>query len=68
MRLQLLSNGIFFTVALSISLMLILQIDVSYSTSAMTLTYAVLVANVFNEAMKWYILTESKIISVERVM
>ncbi|KAM3144194.1 hypothetical protein pb186bvf_003656 [Paramecium bursaria] len=67
-RLQLLSNGIFFTVALSLSIMLLFQMDVNYSTSAMTLTYAVLVANIFNEAMKWYILTESKIICVERVM
>ena len=48
--------------------MLLFKMDVNYSTSAMTLTYAVLVANVFNEAMKWYILTESKIICVERVM
>lgn len=34
--------------------MMLFGVDIDYATSAMTLTYAVLIANEFNDTMNWF--------------
>ncbi|CAD8046142.1 unnamed protein product [Paramecium primaurelia] len=66
-RLHLLSNLIFLSVSITIILMMIFDIEIDYATSAMTLTYAVLIANEFNDTMNWFTQSEAKMVSVERI-
>lgn len=53
-RLHLLSNLIFLSVSITIILMMVFNFEIDYATSAMTLTYAVLIANEFNDTMNWF--------------
>lgn len=62
-----LSNLIFVSVALTIIFFMLIGAHLDYSTCAMTLTYAVLIANSFNETMTWFTSTEAKMVSVERI-
>ena len=62
-----LSNLIFVTVSVSIIVLMLIGSSLDYSTCAMTLTYAVLIANIFNETMMWFTGCESKMVSVERI-
>ena len=53
-RLQMLSNMIFVSVAITIIFLMLIGSEVDYATCAMTLTYAVLIANSFNDTMTWF--------------
>ncbi|CAD8049904.1 unnamed protein product [Paramecium sonneborni] len=66
-RLHLLSNLIFLAVSITIILMMLFKIEIDYATCAMTLTYAVLITNEFNDTMNWFIQSEAKMVSVERI-
>ena len=53
-RLMLLSNCIFVAVALTIIIFIVFDIDVQYTTCALTLTYSVMMFNSFTEAIKYF--------------
>lgn len=53
-RLMLLSNGIFVGVALTITVFIVFDVDVGYTTCALSLTYSVMMFNSFTEVIKFF--------------
>ena len=66
-RLMLLSNFVFVSVALTITICIVFDIKIEYSTCALTLTYSVIMLNSFTEVVKFFSGVEQRMVSVERV-